>query len=123
MSQAFLRMDAAAEVELPPFWKQPMMQDTLKQVLGAALILAIAFGIVRPMLRGVMASNAPVPVSGEYLAGGQPASVPAAAGFAGGGGALQGPSYNEKVAAAKNITGHDPARVAQVVKQWVAADE
>ena len=29
--------------------------------------------------------------------------------------------YDEKVAAAKNISGHDPARVAQVVKQWVEA--
>lgn len=123
MSQAFLRMEPAAEVAAPPFWKQPEMRDTLKQVLGAALILAIAFGIVRPMLRGVMASNAPAPISGEYLAGGQASSMPAAAGFAGGGGALQSPSYNEKVAAAKNITGHDPARVAQVVKQWVATDE
>ena len=39
------------------------------------------------------------------------------------GGALSAPSYDEKVAAAKNITGHDPARVAQVVRQWVSAEE
>ena len=37
--------------------------------------------------------------------------------------ALPPPNYEEKVAAAKNITGHDPARVAQVVKQWVNAGE
>ena len=40
----------------------------------------------------------------------------------GAGGAIGGPNYDEKVAAAKNITGSDPARVAQVVKKWVATD-
>ncbi len=43
--------------------------------------------------------------------------------LAGGAGAIAGPNYDEKVAAAKNITGTDPARVAQVVKKWVATDE
>ena len=44
---------------------------------------------------------------------------------AGGGAAaaIPAPKYEEKVAAAKNITGHDPARVAQVVKKWVTSDE
>jgi flagellar biosynthesis/type III secretory pathway M-ring protein FliF/YscJ len=37
--------------------------------------------------------------------------------------ALEGPTFDEKVAAAKNITSHDPARVAQVVKKWVTRDE
>ena len=41
--------------------------------------------------------------------------------IAGAGGS--GPSYDEKVAAAKNLTAHDPARVAQVVKKWVAAND
>jgi flagellar M-ring protein FliF len=123
MSQAFLQMEPAEEVEAPPFWKQAAMRDTMKQGLGAVLVLAIAFGIVRPMLRGVMASNAPAAISGEYLGGGHSSPLPASAGFAAGGAPIPPPSYNEKVAAAKNITGHDPARVAQVVKQWVANDE
>jgi flagellar biosynthesis/type III secretory pathway M-ring protein FliF/YscJ len=37
--------------------------------------------------------------------------------------AIAPPKYEEKVAAAKNITGHDPARVAQVVKKWVSKNE
>jgi flagellar biosynthesis/type III secretory pathway M-ring protein FliF/YscJ len=37
--------------------------------------------------------------------------------------ALPPPKYEDKVAAAKNITGHDPARVAQLVKQWVTTND
>ena len=75
------------------------------------------------MLRNVMsgggggASGQYVSAGGELVAGG--------GGQLGGGGvaAIAGPSYDEKVAAAKNLTGHDPARVAQVVKKWIATDE
>jgi flagellar M-ring protein FliF len=124
MGQAFLKPDIGEAAEPPPFWEKPVLRDTLKQVLGAALVLAIAFGIVRPMLRGVMASSAPATLSGEYLGSGQGYPMPAAAGqFASGGGQIPAPSYNEKVAAAKNITGHDPGRVAELVKKWVATDE
>jgi flagellar biosynthesis/type III secretory pathway M-ring protein FliF/YscJ len=40
------------------------------------------------------------------------------------GGNLQipAPNYDEKVAAAKNMAGHDPARVAAVVRKWVTVD-
>ena len=92
------------------------------------------------MLRGVMASHAAVatPFGGASpeLAAAGAAGVAGVAGgagvanvaggaaqVAGGAQALPPPNYEEKVAAAKNITGHDPARVAQVVKQWVSAGE
>ena len=124
INEPFRNVAPAEEaLEGPPFWEQPILRDVLKQVLGAALVLALMFGVIRPMLRGVMASNAAV--SPEYL-GGSPqlaaaggSAVPQMAGAAA---ALPPPKYEEKVAAAKNITGHDPARVAQVVKQWVTAD-
>ena len=110
-------------LEPQPFWEKPILRDVLKQVLGAALVLALLFGVVRPMLRGVMASNAGV--SAEYLGGSNLATAGEAgvAQLGGGATALPPPKYEEKVAAAKNITGHDPARVAQVVKQWVTAGD
>lgn len=107
-------------LEEPAFWEAPLVRDTLKPVLGVLLVLALAFGLVRPMLRGLLANNAAS--STEFIARGglmpagsamQHASRPA----------LEGPSFDEKVAAAKNITSHDPARVAQVVKKWVTRDE
>ncbi|MGI9249340.1 MAG: hypothetical protein ACR2QI_10015, partial [Woeseiaceae bacterium] len=77
---------------------------------------------VRPMLRGVVSGGSAV--SGEYLGrAGDFSGGTASAQVGGGAAALAGPNYDEKVAAAKNITGNDPARVAQVVKRWVSADE
>ncbi|MDX1515705.1 MAG: flagellar basal-body MS-ring/collar protein FliF [Woeseiaceae bacterium] len=121
LGEAFLRVDDAVAAEPPAFWEKPLLRDILKQVLGAALVLAIAFGVVRPMLKSVVSTSAAAPVSGEYLGqGGEYPVTAMAAQF--GGAPAQLPSFDEKVAAAKNITGHDPARVAQVVKKWVAAD-
>ena len=123
LNEAFRVAEPVEEIEPPALWEQPAVRDAMKQILGAILVLAIAFGIVRPMLRGVMAGGG-APLSGELI----PHGAEFAGGFgapqiAGAGGAAGGPSYDEKVAAAKNLTAHDPARVAQVVKKWVAADE
>ncbi len=122
LSEAFLAIAVAEEIEPPAIWEHPMLRDAMKQVLGAVIVLAIIFGIVRPMLRGVVSGGSPI--SGEYISG----EAAYTGGFpspqlAGGAAAIAPPNYDEKVAAAKNITGHDPARVAQVVKKWVTADE
>ncbi len=128
MNETFRTAEAIETPEAPPLWEQPMLRDILKQVLGALVVLAIAFGVVRPMLKSVMAGTGPGGSAPEYL--GNVGSVSLApggaaqiAGAPASGGALSAPSYDEKVAAAKNITGHDPARVAQVVRQWVSAEE
>ena len=123
LSEAFLAVEPAAEAEPTPIWQRPIVRDSLKQVLGAVLVLAIAFGVVRPMLRGVVASG-PALAGGVVGSGG--AEYTGAFGapqLTGGSAALPQPNYDEKVAAAKNITGHDPARVAQVVKKWVTTDD
>lgn len=122
LNEAFQAEPAIEETEPPALWERPALRDVLKQILGAILVLAIAFGIVRPMLRGVVAGGGPV--SGEYLGRtGDYSGGMASAPLSGSSGALAGPNYDEKVAAAKNLTGNDPARVAQVVKKWVSADE
>lgn len=121
LSEQFLSVAPLEEPEEPAIWQLPIFQDAAKQILGAIVALAIAFGVVRPMLRGVVSSGAGV--SGQLLPGGEYAGGYGAAQVAGGGSPMALPNYEEKVAAAKNITGHDPARVAQVVKKWVTADE
>ena len=88
------------------------------------LVLVLGFGIVRPMLKSLVASN--MTSSTQYLSAGGgtlTGSNELAVSGAGGQAAIPAPGYDEKVAAAKNITGHDPARVAQVVKKWVTTDD
>ncbi|MBT8076980.1 MAG: flagellar M-ring protein FliF [Gammaproteobacteria bacterium] len=120
VNAAFRSMPAIEPAEEPKIWEKPVLRDAMKQVLGVALVLALAFGLVRPTLRNLIASHAEAPAQayGEMAAGGA-----AAAQLPGGTMAIAAPTYDEKVAAAKNITGSDPARVAQVVRQWVSTDE
>ena len=124
LGEKFLRSEVAEEVEPPAFWENPVLRDTLKQVLGALIVLAIAFGIVRPMLRTVLANQSPAALAGEYIGGGGNMPVPAGATrLASAGGPAGSVSFDEKVAAAKNITGSDPARVAQLVRKWVTSND
>ena len=121
LNEAFRVAPPLEEVEPPALWERPGVIDAAKQVLGAILVLAIAFGVVKPMLSGVVSGGAAV--SGEYIGARGFTGTTGSAHLPGGAAALAGPNYDEKVAAAKNMTGNDPARVAQVVKKWVAADE
>jgi flagellar M-ring protein FliF len=116
MNAAFRNLPQPVAMAEPKFWEKPALRDTFKQVLGVVLVLILAFGLVRPFLRSLMAGGPPM--SGEYIA-------------AGGGGAqmrsggnlqIPAPNYDEKVAAAKNKAGQDPARVAAVVRKWVTVD-
>ncbi len=121
LNEAFRAAEPVEEFEPPALWERPGVIDGAKQVLGAVIVLAIAFGVVKPMLSGVVSGG--TAVSGEYIGAGGYSGSTGAAQLAGGAAAIPGPNYDEKVAAAKNITGNDPARVAQVVKKWVATDE
>lgn len=124
LGESFLQSDEGSAAEPPAFWEKPVLRDTMKQILGALIVLAIAFGIVRPMLRGVFANSGQPALAGEYLGGGGNFPVPSGAGRLAAAGAQGGMvSFDEKVAAAKNITGRDPARVAQLVRKWVAGNE
>lgn len=107
----------------PALWEKPFVRDLIKQGLGALLVLALVFGLLRPMFRSLLHPPQParralaVEGSSDLLEGGQGAIdegvAPARARL----------SYDDKVAAARSLAGQDPKQVAQVVKQWVSADE
>jgi flagellar M-ring protein FliF len=121
------------ELEQIPIWQQPWVQDIARVVAGLVLALVVIFVVLRPMLKQLLATQRPVLLQG---AGG--AALPGAvAGNAGGdaagaaAAALPGqpgatnPSlaYEQQLAQARSLVAQDPARVAQVVKNWVAKDE
>jgi flagellar M-ring protein FliF len=86
-----------------------MVQDITRLALGALLLLAIALGVLRPMIRNLTAQTVT-----PALAGAGAHDV----GPAGGGGAPT-LAYEQQVVQAKNFVTQDPKRVAQVVKTWV----
>jgi flagellar M-ring protein FliF len=108
----------AAQVQNPPavpIWERPQIWSIARQVLGGALVLALAWFVLRPMMTVL---TRPQPV----------AQAPAALEYsqmypAGGGRGMGLPlSYDDRMAAARNVAGQDPRQVAQVVRGWVAED-
>ena len=119
-------ISAAFQVEEPgegvsgaPVWQNPMLLSLLKQVFGVLLVALVVFTVLRPVARrlsepGAFAAGAPGP---DLLA------RQGAAGFAGGGAPmLQGMNHEQQIAAARNLVGQDPRRVAQTMKRWLDHD-
>ena len=124
VNAAFRSLPQLDPPEEPALWEQPAIKDAIKQGAGVLLVLVLGFGIVRPMLKSLVASN--MTSTTQYLsAGGAALAGPSDMALSGAASQvpIPAPGYDEKVAAAKNITGHDPARVAQVVKKWVTTDD
>ena len=116
-----------------PFYSQPWFWDVVKQVLGVLFILVLVFGVLRPVLNNITGGG-----KGKQLAGfGGDVEL-------GGMGGLDGELANDRVSlggpqsillpspsegydaqlnAIKSLVAEDPGRVAQVVKEWINADE
>jgi flagellar M-ring protein FliF len=101
--------------EAVPIWQKPWVQDAVRLSLGALVLLALALGVLRPLIRS-LTSHAMSPAVAALTAGG------ATGGEAGGtasGGVAQPLAFEQQVVQAKNLVAQDPKRVAQVVKTWV----
>ncbi len=102
------------------FWERPVIWDVARQAFGAALVLSLAFVIVRPIMTSLTRPQPALPMLGGPQVGGQagygvqnalPGAVPALPA-----------AYDDRMAAARNVAGQDPQQVAQVVRNWVAED-
>jgi flagellar M-ring protein FliF len=109
VNEAFHQDNAELKPESIPLWQRPMVQDIARLSLGALILLAIALGVLRPMIRNLTAQST------------APALAAAAAGAAAPVVAAGTPTlaYEQQVVQAKNLVTQDPKRVAQVVKTWV----
>ena len=116
VSAAFRPVPEGPEAEPPGFLDNPVITDSLRLILGAALALALGFGLVRPMLKSLLEANAQ---GAAQIAAGGPMPMVSTVAMGAPNAAIPPPSYDEKIAAAKNISATDPAKVAQVVKKWV----
>jgi flagellar M-ring protein FliF len=117
LNQAFKGGAAIGPVEGLPLWQQPWLTQLAKQIVGAALVLVVAFLVLRPLMRsltkpvGRLSASAAEDVEGDRLS------------LSGQGKAIKlSPSFEQQIAAARTLVGQDPRRAAQVVKDWVSAD-
>jgi flagellar M-ring protein FliF len=98
--------DTAVE---PSLWKRPetiaYAFDVAKHLLAAAIVLALGFGLLRPLLAALAAPPpAPPPPSEAELR------------------QMAGGRTGDSVAAARALASQDPKIVANVVKDWVSKD-
>lgn len=102
----------ALKPEVVPLWQRPMIRDVARLVLGALVLVALALGVLRPLIKNLATQAVPVATPARIASGG-PApddrSVPAG----------QAIAYEQQIVQARNLVAQDPKRVAQVVKTWV----
>jgi flagellar M-ring protein FliF len=108
------------ELESIPIWEKGWFQTLAKILAGVIVLLIVVFSVLKPLTRGLLnAAKAPA------LRQGALAAAVATGGAPGMAGAADAPAlqYEQQVAAARGLVTQDPKRGAQVVKQWVSADE
>ena len=118
------------EFTQPGFWEQPWFWDLMKQVLAGLVILVLILGLLRPTLKSL--SGGGRANRGE----GQGDNYDGQDGNEGGDelrnamksqddlllpGATDG--YDRQLNALKGLVAEDPARVSQVMRQWVNVDD
>lgn len=121
VNQPFQRGPGIEALPETPLWQRPGAMDLIKQGLGALLALLVAFGLLRPLLKGLLRSEAkalpsPMPTISVRVDDPQPAE-PARLNAA-------GPilAYEQRVGMARRMVGDNSKQVAQVVKNWVGED-
>jgi flagellar M-ring protein FliF len=119
------------EFESIPFYTQPWFWDIIKQVLGVLFILILVFGVLRPVMKNISGNKSQGSgsdddvdlgemgalggdLSEDRVSLGGPQSI-----------LLPSPSegYDAQLNAIKSLVAEDPGRVAQVVKEWINADD
>ncbi|MDX1633466.1 MAG: flagellar basal-body MS-ring/collar protein FliF [Marinobacter sp.] len=123
--------EQAIEYQEPAFWEQAWFWDLMKQVLAGLVILVLVLGLLRPTLKnlsGTARQDRERALSGDgyddleglgsdealknAMSGSDELLLPGAT-----------DSYDRHLNALKGLIAEDPARVAQVMRQWVNVDD
>ena len=128
--------NSAEVITEPAFYKEPWFWDIMKQALGVLFILVLVFGVLRPVLNNITGGGKGKAGDAELGAAGALGGVGALgldSELANDRVSLGGPQsillpsptegYDAQLNAIKSLVAEDPGRVAQVVKEWINADE
>jgi flagellar M-ring protein FliF len=120
LNQTF-KTDAPPPAPEPtPIWEQPWVKSVGKQVVGAVLVLVLAFLVLKPLMKSLTTAAARIGAGGGVSADQGDDRVTLSG--QGGNPIKLSPSFEQQIAAARTLVGQDPRRAAQVVKEWVATD-
>jgi flagellar M-ring protein FliF len=122
LNQAFKNNAPLGPVEGPPLWETPWVTQLAKQIVGAGLVLVVAFLVLRPLMKS-LTKSAPRLRAGAVAGDAGDLDGDRVSISGQGGKAIKlAPSFEQQIAAARTLVGQDPRRAAQVVKDWVSAD-
>ena len=120
VNSAFRDESVTLTPEAVPLWQRPWVMYAVRLGLGAIVLLVLALGVLRPLLRNLTA----MPAGAAALAGRAPLTIDAVSGGTAPGAATAGPgqplAFEQQIVQARSLVTQDPKRVAQVVKTWVA---
>src|SRR5271156_2896457 len=122
LNQAFKTNAPLGPVEGPPLWEAPWVSQLAKQIVGAGLVLVVAFLVLRPLMKSLTKSVPRLRAGAVAGAAGELDGDRVSISGQGGKAIKLAPSFEQQIAAARTLVGQDPRRAAQVVKDWVAAD-
>jgi flagellar M-ring protein FliF len=118
------------EFSPPGFWEQPWFWDLMKQVLAGLVILVLILGLLRPTLKSLSGGGRSRRDEGlgdndDSLAGIEGSEELRQAMQSQDDLLLPGAtdSYDRQLNALKGLVAEDPARVSQVMRQWVNVDD
>lgn len=124
VNQAFQRGPALEAPPQTPLWERPGVLDLLKQGAGVLIALLVAFGLLRPLLKGLLhggpatrALPSPMPQISVRIDDEPTVDEPARLG-----GVMPTLSYEQRVGQARRMVGENSRQVAQVVRNWVNED-
>ena len=111
-----------------PLWEQPWFGGVLRQVGAALLLVLLVFGVLRPAIKNLSGAGKSAQEEEEAALrsltadrlGDETVTLTGGDSFL-----LPGPeeSFEQQINAIKGLIAEDPARVAQVVKQWVISGD
>ena len=114
VNQPFLPQVAETiKPEVVPLWQRPWVRDVVRLVLGALVLVALALGVLRPLIRNL--STHALAGTPELLPAGRASEEKATVTAA----PSQSLAYEQQLVQARGLVSQDPKRVAQVVKTWV----
>jgi len=124
VNQPFHRPTALDAPASPPLWERPGAMDLIKQAIGVLIALLVAFGLLRPLLKGVTrgdnaARALPAPLPKISVKVDDTPDMDEPARLSGASPALE---YEQRIGQARRMVGENSKQVAQVVKNWVSED-
>lgn len=127
MNAEFMRPPAPDPLPEPGFFENDWVWQVGKGLLALSVLLALVFVVLRPLVRFAAVPIPPAPQNLAQLAGpdGQnPGQLMLGSGEQVGlpENLNQGANYLQSLSMARQAAGGEPARVASVMKNWVAAD-